>query len=396
MRKVSFALAVGFVLVACGGADENQAPKAPVTSPVVENPAPPVTAEAPKEEVKPKETLAELQQKTLKGFVEAMNAHDAKKLAGLYTDSAVLKMGGPDATGRDAIAQSFQKIFDGFKDYTCAVNRAWVKDDVVVSEWALTGTHTGDFWGVKGTEKKVGLTGADVAWYTPDGQIKEHHVYADFGTIFSQIGQSKMKARAIPTLAKQPPQTLTAKGTPEEAKNLDVAKAVTASFESKKDADFLAALTDASEWDDMIQAHTMKGKADAKKFFKELTTAFPDVKMAQNNAWGVGDFAIVEFTMTGTNKGAFFGMPATKKPISERALDIIQVKDGKAVKGWTYMNGADLMTQLGVGPKPAADAKAADKKPAADAKAADKKPAGDKKAVPIGDKKPADKAPAKK
>src|SRR5262245_8268972 len=115
MRKVSFALAVGFVLVACGGGDENQAPKTPAAPPVATTPAATATAEAPKEEAKPKESLADLQMKTMKGFAAALNAHDAKTLAGLYAENAVVKMGGaPDATGRDAIAQNYGKLFEAF------------------------------------------------------------------------------------------------------------------------------------------------------------------------------------------------------------------------------------------------------------------------------------------
>src|SRR5262249_4412116 len=88
MRKVSVALAIGFLLGACGGGDEAKPPQTPAT-PVATTPAPTATptADAPKEDAKPKETLAQLQEKTGKAFVEAMNAHDSKKLAGLYAES---------------------------------------------------------------------------------------------------------------------------------------------------------------------------------------------------------------------------------------------------------------------------------------------------------------------
>ena len=100
---------------------------------------------------------------------------------------------------------------------------------------------------------------------------------------------------------------------------------------------------------------------------------------------------ISESSWTGTQKGAFFGIPATKKSVTAKSIEIAQFKDGKLVKGWSYSNGADFMQQLGMMPKPGGDAKAA---PAGDAKtapAADKKaaPAGDAKAAPAADKKAA-------
>lgn len=391
MRKVSFALAVGFALVAgCGGGEENQAPKTPATpaatTPAVTAPAP--TAEAPKDEAKPKESLAELQQKTMKGYVEATNAHDAKKLSGFYAEGGVVKIAGApaDASGREAIAQSYQKLFEAFKDYTVAPSRVFTKGDIAVVEWAFNGTHTGDLWGIKATEKKVGAMGVDVMWFTPEGQIKEHHVYYDGGTILSQIGLSKQKARSIPTLASSP-QVITSTGSADETKNIESAKNMDAAMDAKKDADWLANMADNVEYDDMTQPQTSKGKPEAKKFFKEMTTAFPDIKSTTHNAWAFGDFVVTETSWTGTHKGAFFGMPATKKSVTAKGLDIMQFKDGKMVHGWGYSNGADFMQQLGMMPK-AGEAKAGDKKPA-DAKAAPA--AGDKKAA---DAKPADKKPA--
>ncbi|MDF2693201.1 MAG: hypothetical protein K0S65_1584 [Labilithrix sp.] len=399
MRKVSFALAVGFALVACGGED-TPPPKAPETAVAATNPAPTTTAEAPKEEAKPKESFAELQQKTMKGIVEATNAHDAKKLAGFYAESGTVKIAGApaDSNGREAIAQSWQKLFDAFKDYNTAPSRVFVKGDVAIVEWAFNGTHTGDLWGIKATEKKVGAQGVDVLWFTPEGQVKEHHVYYDGGTILSQIGLSKQKARPIPTLASSP-QVVTSNGAPEEAKNVDAAKSMTAAMNAKKEADWLATMSDTLEWDDMSQPQTAKGKADAKKYFKEFTTAFPDVNTTDANVWAVGDFVIIETSWTGTHKAALFGIPATKKSVTVKSLEIAQYKDGKLAKGWSYSNGADFMQQLGLMPKPG-DAKGA---PAGDKKAAPAAPAaGDKKVAPAapatGDKKPAGdaKAPAKK
>ena len=384
MRKVSFALAVGFVLVACGGADENQAPNTPATPPAATpavTPAP--TAEAPKEDAKPKESLAELQQKTLKGYTEATNARDAKKLAGFYAEGGVVKIAGApaDASGREAIAQSYQKLFEAFKDYTVAPSRVFVKGDVTVVEWAFNGTHTGDLWGIKASEKKVGAQGVDVMWFTPEGQIKEHHVYYDGGPLLSQIGLSKQKARPIPTLASSP-QVVTATGSADETKNVETAKNMDAAMDAKKDADWLGNMADNVEYDDMTQPQTSKGKAEAKKFFKEMTTAFPDMKSTTQNAWGFGDFVVTESSWTGTHKGALFGMPATKKSVTAKSLDILQFKDGKLVHGWGYSNGADFMQQLGMMPKPG-DAKA-------DAKAGDKKPADTKAAPAATEKKPAD------
>lgn len=403
MRKVSFGLAVGFVLVACGGG-ESEPPKTPATPAPTMTTAPATTAsvEPPKEEPK-KASFAEMQQKTMMGFIEALNARDAKKLSSFYTPNAVQKVSGApsDMTGPEQIAMGYGKLFEGIKDFKTAANRVFKKDDVVVVEWAFTGTHTGDLWGMKATEKPIGANGIDLFWFDKDsGLIKEHHIYYDGATILSQIGVSKQKARPIPTLSSSMPTPMESKGTPEETKNLDTYKATMAAMEAKKEADFLANIADNAEYDDYSMPQTMKGKAEAKKFFKEMTTAFPDAKMTVLNAWSFGDFVVVEQEVKATNKGAFMGMPATKKSIDMKGVDVQQFKDGKMVHGWSYSNGAEFAQQMGLMPTPKkADdkgAKPADKgatpaKPATPATPSDKGATPAKPATPATPAKPADK-----
>jgi steroid delta-isomerase-like uncharacterized protein len=381
MRSITFGLALGLVLVACGG-EEAKPPQTPAT-PVATTAPPVATTEPVKEEAKPQPTLAELQKKNSVGLGEALNAHDAKKVASFYTENAVLKMAGaPDLTGREAIAAEWQKRFDATPNGKSMASRVFVKGDVVIVEWAWTGTHSGEMMGVKATEKPVGAMGADVSWYSPDGLIKEQHTYMDVGTIMSQMGVSKAKARPVPTLPTGAPTVVASTNSADETKNVDAATKMFGAFEKKSDADFTAGATDDMTWDDMTQPETSKGKAAAKKYFSAMTTAFPDVKATTQNAWGVGDFVVAEGTITGTHKAAFFGIQPTKKQINLHGLDIIQFKDGKIVSGRSYGNGAELMMQLGLMPVPgAAGAKAApaksDAKPATPATPAktDAKPA---------------------
>ncbi len=381
MRRISFGLAaVAFVLAACGG-EEAAPPKTPA-APVETAPAP--VAEAPKAEEpkKAQPSMAEMQMMTGKSLGEAINAHDAKKLSAYFTENAVMRMAGApaDVTGREAIAANWQKLFDTFSGFKTMSTRTWSKGDVVVVEWAWTGTHTGDMMGVKATQKPVGTMGVDVMWFAPDGMIKEQHTYMDMGTLMSQIGVSKQKARSVPSIPSTPPVMVASTGSAEETKNVEATSKMLGAFEKKSETDFVGSTADDVTWDDMTQAETMKGKAAGKKYFTEMTKAFPDAKSTTVNAWGVGDFVIAETTMSGTHKGAFFGIQPTKKTVNLHNVDIMQFKDGKVAKGWSYGNGAELMTQLGLMPA------MKDPKDAKDAKAAPAKT----------DAKPATPAPAKK
>ena len=377
MRSITFGLAAALVLVACGGEEVK-----PAQTPVATTAPPPATVEPVVEAPKaPAPSLAELQKKTSEGLGLAINAHDAKKIASFYTETAVVKSAGmPDITGRDAIAADWQKRFEMMPTAKSMASRLFVKGDVVVAEWSLAGTHSNEMMGVKATEKPIGAMGADVMWFTPEGLIKEQHTYLDMGTIMSQIGASKAKARPVPALPTGTPIVVTSSNGADEGKNVEAATKMFNAFEKKSDADFLGGAADDITWDDMTQPEASKGKAAAKKYFTAMTTAFPDVKSSTTNAWGVGDFVVAEGTLSGTHKAAFFGIQPTKKQINLHGLDIIQFKDGKIVSGRSYGNGAEMMTQLGLMPTPgAAGAKAApaktDAKPATPPAKTDAKPA---------------------
>lgn len=366
---------LAFLVAACGGGEEAKAPS-PVGSapPAPTAPPPPVPTEvAPTPTAKPAPTLSELEQKTLKAVFEALNAHEAKKLAALYTEGAVVNvMGTPaEAKGRDAIAQTYQRLFDAFSSFKAAPSRFFVKGDVVVVEWAWTGTHSGDLFGVKPTEKPVGTAALDVFWFTPDGAIKEQHVTYDMATVMSQIGKSKQKARSVPTLSTGAPVVVESKGSPEEAKNAEVAAKMYGAFDKKSEADFLGSIADDLEWDEMAMAETSRGKDSAKKWFSMSMAAWSDPKRTTSNQWTFGDFVVTEGVFSAKHTGKLGELAPTKKDVSLHGVDVVQVKDGKVVRGWSYGNGAEFAAQLGLAPmpgKPGApgkpDAKPAPAKPA--------------------------------
>jgi steroid delta-isomerase-like uncharacterized protein len=372
MRKTYGALVLGFLVTACGGgADEAppvQAPPPPVASaapapPPVETPAPP----AP-----PKASLAELQQTTLKAYVDGFT--DAKKVASLYAEDAQLWIPGtPEVKGREAILGYTQSQLDSSSNVKFGFNRQWIKGDTIVVEWTATGTQTKEWMGVPASEKPWGVTGASILTFNQDGLIAKDHRYFDFSTVLSQLGASKQKARGIPALPTAV-ETHTAKGDAQEEKEVEWAKSLNAAFDKHDSKAFLDMLTDETLYDDATMPTQMKGKAGAKQFFESFTKAFPDLKIEAGRILAVEDFVIQEYAINGTHKAALTGpqgtIPATKKPINLHSLDIQHLKDGKLAHGWTYANGFEFATQLGLVPPPGA--KAADKGKPAEKKPADK------------------------
>lgn len=372
MRNVIGGLVLAALAAACGGSSDAQKPIAAPLAPKDEPPlaaaadttsatadagaAAPTTATPSKDEAA-KALVASIQ--------DAINAHDPAKFAANYTDDATVVVAGSPAPhkGTDAIAAHLKKALDGFPNAKVAFRRVWVKGDVLVGEWVETATNSGPMMGMPATEKPVGYVGLSVLFTNDAGKVREEHRYVDVGTIMAQVGASKAKARPLATL----PASIEwhwAKADADEKVGA-TAKATYAAFEKKDEKAFADLNSDDIVWDDLVAPGPTKGKAEAVKQFKAFTTAFPDLKMQATNVWVVEDFAITEVTTTGTPKGSFMGLVSqTKKPVTLHMADVVQVKDGKAVNGWSYGNSVELLAQFGLmktpgatKPEPKADAK---------------------------------------
>jgi steroid delta-isomerase-like uncharacterized protein len=346
-RVVHFAVSVSLpvLFAACGG---NEAPP-PVTAPppvdTTPTPPPPAPTETAKAPEPPKPSLAELQKTALVSAAMALNGHDAKGVAGAYADDALISVAGlNDLAGKAQIQSNMQEWFDTFSKVKVGWSRVWTKGDTMVLEWVLNGTHTGELFGVKGTDQPIGHLGLSILSFDQDGHVKTEHRYGDLGTVMSQV--TGKGAKPIPTVPASPEMIASAGGPDEDAK-AEAAKAVYAALEKKSEADFLGKLSDDIEYEGHLGS--VKGKADAKKFFAAFTKAFPDAKFDVGWSQGFGDYAIVEYTLRATHKAPIMGIAATNRKVTVHAVDVYKTKDGKVVKAQTYSNGLELMNQLGPG-----------------------------------------------
>jgi steroid delta-isomerase-like uncharacterized protein/uncharacterized protein (TIGR02246 family) len=342
--------AFGALLLACGpGNEENPPPKPPpVASVTTPPPPPPPPSDTTPPPPPPKPSMAEMQKTAMETAQKALNAHDAKAFASVFADNTVVAVAGlNELQGRDAVEQNMKEWFETFKNIKLGFRRVWMKGDVVALEWVINGTHSGELFGVKGKENPIGHYGLSLVWFDQDGKVKRENRYGELGTVLTQTGAAKgAKPKEIPTIPATA-EVIVGKGTPDEDKLVDAAKAAQGTLAKKSEADFLGAITDDVEYEGVLFLDQVKGKNDAKKLFAGLTKAFPDMQFAPTTTMGVGEYAIVEYTMSGTQKGALGALPASKKPVTVHLVDIYKFKDGKIARAWTYQNTVELMTQVG-------------------------------------------------
>ena len=79
---------------------------------------------------------------------------------------------------------------------------------------------------------------------------------------------------------------------------------------------------------------------------------FPDIYHTIDETFAEGDKVAVRFTLRGTHKGNFLGVPPTDKSIHVTANIIMHFVDGKVEELYGEFDALGLMQQLGIVPTP--------------------------------------------
>jgi steroid delta-isomerase-like uncharacterized protein len=92
------------------------------------------------------------------------------------------------------------------------------------------------------------------------------------------------------------------------------------------------------------------GAEGLKEAILQFREAFPDLHTKAEDILSDGDKVIGRFTVTGTQKGEFMGMPASGKQFTYEEIAIVRFKNGKIVEHWAVTDTLAMMQQLGMIP----------------------------------------------
>jgi len=93
------------------------------------------------------------------------------------------------------------------------------------------------------------------------------------------------------------------------------------------------------------------GKKEVTAFYNTAFVNFPDWKVELKSVFGAGDWAVLEYVLSGTQVHSNRPeVPATGKTFSCRGAEIFQFRNGKISKASDYYNMATIMQQLGLMP----------------------------------------------
>ncbi len=88
--------------------------------------------------------------------------------------------------------------------------------------------------------------------------------------------------------------------------------------------------------------------ADHQGFATAFYGGFPDLVHAIDETFAQGVRVVVRFTLRGTHRGEFLGIPATNKVIDVGAIAIVTVRDGRVAEIRGEFDQLGMMRQLGV------------------------------------------------
>lgn len=124
---------------------------------------------------------------------EAINAHDLQGVLDCYSPDAVYVAPPGMAEGHEQIAWLYEQLFIGFPDLHLT---PWFElcdwENPAVTEWTMTGTHTGPFSlpdgrELAGTGRRISVR-TTCSTFVENGKIKTHREYYDQLELYGQLG----------------------------------------------------------------------------------------------------------------------------------------------------------------------------------------------------------------
>jgi steroid delta-isomerase-like uncharacterized protein len=179
-----------------------------------------------------------------------------------------------------------------------------------------------------------------------DGTITDVHVYFDVAVVKAQLGAGPKELASLPppTAPSGAPQIFQQNASPEEARNIAVTRAWLEALERNDAAAYAALLSDDVEIHTSESAQPIRGRDEAQAHFKALHKSIGQLDTTIDNAYGISQFAVVEYFLAGEQRGAIGWVPAQKDKVVRMELaDVVELRDGKIARVYRYGNPAEIL-----------------------------------------------------
>ncbi len=121
---------------------------------------------------------------------------------------------------------------------------------------------------------------------------------------------------------------------------------------TKRDVEAMAACWEPGSLDVLHGVAELTVPADLAAWFSALFAAFPDFTFEVLDVLAAGEKAAVRWRATGTFNGSakFEGLLPNGNSVDVQGCDVLTVRGGKVIRNDAFLNGAEMMRQLGALP----------------------------------------------
>lgn len=105
-----------------------------------------------------------------------------------FTEDVLMHTQPENIVGIEAMAGYYKNFLSAFSDIQFTINQILGEGNQLVKHWTFEGTHTGDFFGIPATGKRISLDGSTIARMSDDGRIAEERDFMDNMALLSQLG----------------------------------------------------------------------------------------------------------------------------------------------------------------------------------------------------------------
>jgi len=133
-----------------------------------------------------------------------------------------------------------------------------------------------------------------------------------------------------------------------ENENIQFAQQQIALLNARDLDQYLSRIDDSYVGESETAPGPIRGRDGVRKNMEMILKAFPDLRIEVEQIIASGDHVVTRMRATGTHRGTFAGLAPTNKNIVMQGCSVVEIRNGKAIRGRMYADNATLFQQLGL------------------------------------------------
>jgi steroid delta-isomerase-like uncharacterized protein len=110
---------------------------------------------------------------------------------------------------------------------------------------------------------------------------------------------------------------------------------------------YLTRFDDSYVGESELSADPVQGPAGVRRLMEMVLAAFPDLHLEAEQILATENQVISRIRLTATHQGNYMGVAATGRKVSWGACNVVELRDGKAIRGRMYADNVSLLRQMG-------------------------------------------------